>query len=425
MPPVKPSLLLTTESSKERLSIRGRSRWKIISRCREGARRVYYGSGFKANKEIPPKMTLNRATWRTEWFLAVSLATCLAFAVAGKSLQSALANPLVLAFVFLWLFAAILGSAMSVVRQAEHIAVLLGEPYGTLVLTLSVTFIEVMSISAVMLHGENNPTLVRDTLMAVIMIILNGMVGLSLLVGAWKHREQHYNLQGANAYLGVIIPLAVLALVLPNCTVTTAGPTLSHPQEWTLALLTISLYAVFLAVQTGRHRGYFRVSDMDAIEEHKVASSGPRSLPYHVALLTLYILPVIYLAEQLAYPVDYVTETLHAPQALSGVVIALLVATPEAIGAVRAALANQMQRSVNIFLGSVLSTIGLTIPAMLAVSNLTGHPIVLGVEHANLLLLLLTLGLSILTFASGRTNVLQGVVHLLLFVTFLLLLVQG
>jgi Ca2+:H+ antiporter len=190
-------------------------------------------------------------------------------------------------------------------------------------------------------------------------------------------------------------------------------------------LLTISLYAVFLAVQTGRHRGYFRVSDMDAIEEHKVASSGPRSLPYHVALLTLYILPVIYLAEQLAYPVDYVTETLHAPQALSGVVIALLVATPEAIGAVRAALANQMQRSVNIFLGSVLSTIGLTIPAMLAVSNLTGHPIVLGVEHANLLLLLLTLGLSILTFASGRTNVLQGVVHLLLFVTFLLLLVQG
>ena len=134
------------------------------------------------------------SAWRTEWFLAVSLATCLAFAVAGKSLQSALANPLVLAFVFLWLFAVILGSAMAVVRQAEHIAVLLGEPYGTLVLTLSVTFIEVMSISAVMLHGQNNPTLVRDTLIAVIMIILNGMVGLSLLVGAvdhWTHHTSH------------------------------------------------------------------------------------------------------------------------------------------------------------------------------------------------------------------------------------------
>src|ERR1019366_9452842 len=182
------------ETDPLRICALGRSRWKIISRCRERARRVYYGSGFKANKEIPPKMTLNRATWRTEWFLAVSLATCLAFAVAGKSLQSALANPLVLAFVFLWLFAAILGSAMSVVRQAEHIAVLLGEPYGTLVLTLSVTFIEVMSISAVMLHGENNPTLVRDTLIAVIMIILNGMVGLSLLVGTvdhWTHHASH------------------------------------------------------------------------------------------------------------------------------------------------------------------------------------------------------------------------------------------
>ena len=372
-----------------------------------------------------PKTTLGRAPWRAEWFLAISLASCFAFAVAGKALESALTSPLVLAFVLCWLFAAILGSAMSVVRHAEHIAARLGEPYGTLLLTLSVTFIEVVSISAVMLHGENNPTLVRDTLMAVIMIILNGMVGLSLLVGAWKHREQQYNLQGANAYLGVIIPLAVLSLVLPNYTVTTAGPTLSPAQERVLALMTVGLYVVFLAMQTGRHRGYFRMSEKDAVEEHGAAPSGARSLPYHVAMLAFYIVPVVYLAEQLASPVDYVTETLHAPQALSGVVIGLLVATPEAIGAVRAAVANQMQRSVNIFLGSVLSTIGLTVPAMLAVSHWTGHPIVLGVEHANLILLLLSLGVSILTFASGRTNVLQGVVHLLLFVAFLLLLVQG
>lgn len=365
------------------------------------------------------------AMWRAEWYLAVTLSTCLAFALAGETIFSHLSSPLVLTFVFSWLFVVILGSAMSVVRQAERIAVILGEPYGTLVLTLSVTFIEVMSISAVMLHGENNPALVRDTLMAVIMIILNGMVGLSLLVGAWKHREQHYNLQGANAYLGVILPLAVLALIMPDYTVTTTGPTLSHPQQRMLALISIGLYVVFLAVQTGRHHGYFTLSETEASEEHEVASSGPRSLPYHVTLLALYILPVIYLAEQLAHPVDYLTETLHAPQALSGVVIAVLVATPEAIGATRAALANQMQRSVNIFLGSVLSTIGLTVPVMLAVSNWTGRPLILGVEHANMVLLLLTLTLSILTFASGRTNVLQGVVHLLLFVTFLLLLVQG
>ncbi len=283
------------------------------------------------------KKTLERAGWLSEWFLAVSLTTCLAFVVVGQTLWSNLANPWVLAFVFFWLFGVILGSAMSVVRHAEHLAALLGEPYGTLVLTLSVTFIEVMSISAVMLHGQNNPSLVRDTLIAVIMIILNGMVGISLLAGAWKHREQHYNLQGANAYLGVIIPLAVLALVLPNYTTTTAGPTLSHPQEWALALLTIALYAVFLGVQTGRHRGYFSLSDADEAEQHKEVTSAPRSLPYHVVLLTLYILPVVYLAEQLAHPVDYLTETLKAPQALSGVVIAVLVATPEAIGATRAA----------------------------------------------------------------------------------------
>jgi Ca2+:H+ antiporter len=379
----------------------------------------------RARDVIRPKTGTRGTTWRAEWFLAASLLTCLVFALEARELHAYLSNPLVLTLVFCWLFGVILGSAMAVVRHAEHLAAILGEPYGTLILTLCVTFIEVMSISAVMLHGENNPTLVRDTLIAVIMIILNGMVGLSLLVGAWKHREQHYNLQGANAYLGVILPLAVLALVMPDFTVTTAGPTLSIPQQRVLALMSLSLYVVFLAVQTGRHRGYFNLSEAEGGAEHVEVYSGGHSLWYHVVLLALYMLPVIYLAEQLAFPIDYLIETLHAPAALGGIIIAVLVATPEAIGAVHAALLNEMQRSANIFLGSVLATIGLTVPAMLAVSNWTGHPIVLGVEHANLVLLLLTLVLSVLTFASGRTNVLQGLVHLALFVTFLLLLIEG
>jgi Ca2+:H+ antiporter len=192
-----------------------------------------------------------------------------------------------------------------------------------------------------------------------------------------------------------------------------------------LSLIMVGLYTVFLAVQTGRHRGYFGVTDSGATTEHKEARSSPHSVLYYLALLVAYILPVVYLAEQLALPVDYLGETLHAPAALGGVIIALLVATPESIGAVRAALANQVQRSVNISLGSVLSTIGLTVPAMLVVSQWTHHPILLGVEHANMVLLLLTLFLSVVTFSSGRTNVLQGVVHLLLFLCFLLLLVQG
>ena len=364
------------------------------------------------------------AMLRSEWFLAFSGGTCLLFALAGPKILGALGNPLVLAAVFVWLFGMILGSAINVARHADHLAIRLGEPYGTLILTLSVTAIEVMSISAVMLHGDNNPELVRDTLMAVIMIILNGMVGLSLLVGAWRHREQHYNLQGANTYLGVIIPLAVLALVLPDFTVTTTGPTLAFGQERFLALMSVGLYAAFLAMQTGRHRGYFVIEEEAAAQEHGEHESG-RSLTYHAIMLGAFILPVVYLAEQLAHPVDYFIENLRMPAALGGVVIALLVATPEGIGAVKAAAANHLQRSINIFLGSVLSTIGLTVPVMLVISNLTGRQIVLGVEHGQMVMLLLTLGVSVVTFASGRTNVLQGIVHLLLFMAFILLLFEG
>jgi Ca2+:H+ antiporter len=357
---------------------------------------------------------------RNEWFLAVSAATSLAFLASGGTLLSGLSSPVWLAFVFLWLFAAVLGSAMSVVRHADHLAVRLGEPYGTLLLTLSITFIEVMSISAIMLHGENNPTLTRDTLFAVVMIVLNGMAGLSLLLGSWRHREQHYNLQGANAYLGVIIPLVVLSLLLPNYTQTTPGPTLSFAQKVFLVIVAVGLYAAFLAIQTGRHSSFFREDQAG----HHAGVSLPPLVP-HAALLVAYLVPVVFLAEELAYPVDYLIETLRAPAPLGGVIVAALVATPEAIGAARAALANHMQRSVNIFLGSVLSTIGLTVPAMVLIGQVIGRDIILGVEHTDVVMLLLTLAVSVVTFASGRTNVMQGAVHLILFAAYLLLIVQG
>ncbi|MFO1149525.1 MAG: calcium:proton antiporter [Alsobacter sp.] len=363
---------------------------------------------------------------RQEGFLAVSAATCLAFLLFGDDVLAADRDrPWLLAFVFAWLFAAILGSALAVVRHADHLADLLGEPLGTLILTLSVTGIEVVSISAIMLHGENNPTLVRDTLIAVIMIIMNGMVGLSLLMGAWKHREQHFNLQGANTYLGVILPLAVMALVMPNFTITTPGPTLALGQQRFLSIMAVGLYIAFLAVQTGRHKGYFTLGAEAEATPHKEKPQGTRSIAFHAAMLLGFMLPVVYLAEQLAKPVDVAIETLHVPAALGGVAIAILVATPEAVGAVRAAVSNHMQRSVNIFLGSVLSTIGLTVPAMLAMSYWTGRHIVLGAEHAELIMILLTLGVSVVTFASGRTNMLQGLVHLLLFLAFVLLIFEG
>ena len=373
----------------------------------------------------------NLFSLRDEWFLGFSGGTCLVFLLHGETLFARLPEPVWLVLIFLWLFTAVLGSALSTVRHAEHIAMRLGEPYGTLLLTLSVTFVEVTSIAAIMLHGANNPTLARDTLFAVAMIILNGMVGLSLLVGGWRHHEQQYNLQGANAYLGVIIPLAVLSLIMPDFTVTTPGPLLSHEQDIFLVLVGLGLYSTFLAVQTRRHRGYFRFGAGAAHDSgsadvsYRVLTSRPLPLLAHAALLITYILPVVFLAEQFAHPVDYLIETLRAPAALGGVIIAVLVATPEAIGAVRAALANDLQRSINIFLGSVLSTIGLTVPAIVLVSRVIGREIVLGVEHTDLVMLLLTLVLCIVTFSSGRTNVMQGAVHLVLFAVYLALIFQG
>ena len=207
-----------------------------------------------------------------EWFLVPAIATSVAFTAFGDRLLGGLGNPWWLTFIFAWLFGVVLGSALNVVRHAEHIAVRMGEPFGTLVLTLSIASIEVMSIAAVMLHGESNPTLVRDSLFAVVMIVLNGMVGLSLLIGGWRFGDQTYNLYGANTYLGVVIPLAVLALVLPNYTITTGGLTLSGSQELLLGGSAVALYAVFLAVQTGRHRATSRTTRTTAT----TPASGPR-----------------------------------------------------------------------------------------------------------------------------------------------------
>jgi Ca2+:H+ antiporter len=360
---------------------------------------------------------------RAEWFLLVSIATSLVFLLSGDALTGDATGPVVQAVVFIWLFVVILWAAMSVVRHAEHLAERLGEPLGTLILTLAVTAIEAASISAVMVHSLDQPTVMRDTVFAVIMIILNGMVGVSLLVGAWRHREQSYNLQGANIYFSVVVPLAVMCLIMPNYTHTTPGPTLSFYQQEFLGVMCVGLYAAFLAVQTGRHRGYFSLEAEEDGHGHGLAGGG--SAWRHALLLLAYMIPVVYLAEQFGQPIDHMIRRLHAPAALGGVIIAALVATPEGIGAVRSALANKLQRSVNICLGSLLATIGLTIPLMIIVAHLMGATIFLGLQGTSFVMLLLTLAVSILTFGSGRTNVLQGAVHLLLFIAYVLLIFQG
>src|ERR1700684_2753051 len=194
---------------------------------------------------------------RREWLLGAAFATTALFLLFGKGGLADLSNPLWFALMLVWLFAIIMSSAFAVVHHAESLAVRLGEALGTLVLSLSVIGIEVMMISAVMLTGEGKPALARDTMFGIVMIVLNGMVGLSLLLGGLRHREQEYNLQGANAFLALIVPLTVLGLLLPNFTKASAGPTLSVFQSVFLAIMSIGIYSLFLIIQNWRHREYF------------------------------------------------------------------------------------------------------------------------------------------------------------------------
>jgi Ca2+:H+ antiporter len=360
-----------------------------------------------------------------EWALAVNLATTALFLVFGAGWLADLSGASWFAFVSLWLFAVMFLSAFAVVRHAEALAVRLGEPYGTLILTLAVTGIEVMMIAAVMYTGKGNAALARDAMMAVVMIALNGMVGLCLVLGGLRYREQSYNLQGANSFLAVILPLAVLGLVQPNFTVTTPGPVYSPIQAAFLSIVSVVLYGVFLGMQTSRYRSYFVSPDAPAEEnEPHSPSHAVRSIPYHTAMLLAYVVPLAVLSKQIGVPINHGIQVLRAPPELAGFLVSVLILSPESLAAVRAALANQLQRSVNVLLGSVLASIGLTIPAVLAVGFLTGHEIVLGLGATDTNILLLTLVLSTLTFAAQRTNVVLGAVHLLLFFTYLLFIFE-
>jgi Ca2+:H+ antiporter len=360
---------------------------------------------------------------RREFPLLIGFATAATFFAAGSQLVEIIGHPLVLIVIFIWLFGVILWSAICVVRHADCLAVKLGEPYGTLILTLSAISIEVVVISTAMLHGANNPALGRDAIFAVMMIALNGFAGVCLLIGGLRYREQYYNLLGVNAYLNVIMTLAVLGLVVPNFTTSTSAPTFSTEQAIFLIIMSLLLYGIFLLIQTIRHRRYFLESKdaaATADSEHhllRVYSTG-----FHATMLLLYLVTVILLAKKFAVPLDNSIEQFGMPQEFGGAIIAALVLAPEGIGAIEATLRNQLQRSINILFGSVLATIGLTISAVLTIGLITKRTVILGVQGANLPLLLLTLAVCVVTFTSRKTNVLQGCVHLLLFAVFVLLI---
>ncbi|TXM72161.1 calcium:proton antiporter [Methylobacterium sp. WL12] len=359
--------------------------------------------------------------------LAVVWATVGAFAWFGKAWLGDLTSPLFALALFAWLLVAIFWCAFGVVHEAEELADILGEPLGTLVLTLSIVVIEVALVSAVMLGAKDAPTLGRDTMFAVLMIVLNGVVGLGLLVGGLRHHQQSYNLQGASAFLSVIIPLSTLALIIPNFTTSTRDGTLTTLQAVTFSGFTLALYAVFLLIQTGRHSDFFQdgsgAEGSRSVAEPERRTKAPAgSIVRHTVLLVANILPIVLLSKSLATILDHGIAALGAPSALSGVLIAAIVFTPEAISALKAVARNELQRAINLCLGAATSTIGLTVPAVLAVGLLTGQTVVLGLKPTEMTLLAVTLILSTLTFSSLRTTVLEGAVHLIVFFVYLVLI---
>lgn len=348
--------------------------------------------------------------------IAVLVATC--YLVFGEALLYPLENIIPTVLNFLVIFAIMLLCSFSVIKHADALAQKLGEPYGTLILTLSVISIEVVAISAVMITGSDNPSLARDMMFAVLMIVLNGLVGLSLLIGGWKHRQQNFNLQGVNTYLSLIATLSVLALVMPVFTRSTEVGTFSTVQTGFAIVVTLGVYLIFLGIQSIRHKDFFTLGLEDDSHHH----IKTKSLGYHTLLLLLYMIPIVLLSKKLAIVVDYGAVHLGLPIALGGMLVAILVLSPEGLASIKAAKKNNLQRSVNICFGSAAATISLTVPAVLLISLFTGKHIVLGLESPEMVLLLLTLFVSLVNFSSGKTNIMHGALHLLLFMLYLVLI---
>jgi Ca2+:H+ antiporter len=308
------------------------------------------------------------------------------------------------------------GTVFAAVHHAEVIAHEIGEPFGTLVLTMSVTIIEVALIATIMLGDKEVPTLARDTVFAVVMIVCNGLVGICILAGGLRYREQNFQMTGSSIYLSVLVVLATMTLVMPNFTTAAPGPVYTVGQLIFVSLVTIALYIVFLYTQTVRHRDYFIVEADDSPDPGIPLG---RKLLINFGLLAVALLSVVLLAKKFSLVVDAATEMMGAPPAFAGVVVALLILMPEGVAAISAARKNDLQKSINLALGSSLATIGLTIPAVAVVAVTMGKTLVLGLSQQDIVVLLLTVAVSMLTFSTPRTNVLFGFVHLVVLAIYL------
>ncbi len=322
-----------------------------------------------------------------------------------------------LQFLALVLAAVLLGNVVAAVHHAEIVALRVGEPYGTLVLALAVTFIEVGLIVSLMLGGGPTSTLLRDSIHAVVMLVVHGLAGLCIVVGAFRQRESEFRVEGANAFLAVLIPMAMLVLVVPNHVVSAPGPFYSPLQLAFVSVACLGLYIAFLFIQTGWHRAYFLpIGEGSALEQTRPSQ---RLALASLGLLVLALLSVVLLAKSLAPALEEGVQAAGAPLAIVGVIIAAIVLLPETGAAVRAAARNQLQASINLALGSAVASIGLSVPIVALTSRWMGQPLELGISAGGSVLMALGFVVAIITYGTGRTNLLSGIVHLVLLASYI------
>jgi Ca2+:H+ antiporter len=316
------------------------------------------------------------------------------------------------------LLAALVVSILQGVHHAEVIAHKIGEPFGTLVLALAVTCIEAsLIISLMSASGPEGVTLARDTVFAAVMIILTAMIGMSLLVGGWKYGEQTFLLEGANATVTTLIAISVLTLVLPNFTQSLPGPYYNTTQLFFVAMVTLILYGSLLFVQNFKHRDHF----VEDIHEGHADEAGlpPGQLTVNIVLMVACLAAVVFLAKSLSPALDRFIDRIGAPQELAGVIIAAVILVPEGLSAYKASTRNQLQKSLNLSLGSALASISLTMPVVSIYAVLTDTPISLGIDPKDMVLLFLTLLIVTLALKTGRTTILQGIILLVIFLVYL------
>lgn len=370
--------------------------------------------------------------------LAVVWLIVVFFMMFGHSLVSDTMSLMIATIVFSILLFTIIGAAFGVVKEADELSHKLGEPYGTLILTLSIATIEVSLISAVMLGPGEFPTIGKDSIFAVMMIIMNLVIGLCILLGGLKYKEQEYNAQGTMSYMTMIIMLGGLSFLLPNFIDGAGNGMFSNVQAISLSALVLILYGFFFAFQTNgyshlyvqpktgsmeilfKDRKLFSVNSIDGITSG--TPNKKREMLIRTAVLMSMILPIVLLSQNMATLVDFGIEAASLPIQLGGVLIAIIVFTPESMTAVKAALNNEFQRAINLCHGAFVSTVGLTVPAVLIIGLISGKIVLFGLTATEMILFFITLLLNLMTFLGKRTTPVVGIMHLVLFAMFILLI---